>query len=126
MVTMQPITDYRTMEEVYKDFELFINSSKYCVRIDEKHQRIAIDDSNKFEALISYVENFMFAVEDLLNSGVECFAITLDSIRKEMESEFCVPTKRQFMAVIATIKAELREQFQIIESSNLITFSRMP
>ena len=125
MVTVRPMTEYKDKKDVYADFEIFIYSAKHCVRINEDDQYIEIDDANKLEALISYVENFIFSIKDLFISGIEHFSMSLGSMREEMEREFCVPTKRQFDAVIATIKAELREYFTLVESPNHLTFSRI-
>lgn len=125
VTTIQPIDEYSSKEEVYKDFGLFIYSSKFCVQIDEQNKQILIADGSKLDALISYAENFIFAINDLFGSGMKYFAIALDSMRKEMEREFCVPTERQFKAVIATIKAELRENFALVETPNSLIFTRV-
>lgn len=125
MITLQPTENYATKEAIYQDYEFFINSSKHCVRIDELNKKVCIDDSSKFEALKSYVENFVFAVKDLLVNKGQYISLSLDSIKKEMEWEFCVPTERQFQVVVATIKAELRDKFTLIESPNHLTISRV-
>lgn len=125
MVILQPAEKYGTKEEMYKRFGSFICSPKHCVRIDQTNNEVCIDDSNKFETLIDYVQNFVFSIEDLFGSGVDYFTMSLDSIKKEMEREFCVPTEHQFKAVITTIKAELRKHFSLVESSNCLTFFRV-
>lgn len=111
-------------EEIYDKLKYFINSSKYCVRINKYTQEISVNRANKFTALLGYIKVFVSSVEELLVNGAKAITVSLNSIKKEMEHKFCIPTERQFEIAISTIKAELDKKYHVVETHNQMIFSR--
>jgi len=108
----------------FDEFNLnkYINNGKYCVRLGKTNNSYLIYEANKLDMLLSYVEGVLFAFEDLKLSALTSFTLNKNKMALELSQEFCIPTKRQFEATVSTIKAELRDSFNIEDDGEQLTF----